>query len=544
MTTLVVCLDRTDDVGRKTGLRSPIVGWEAVRALVTDIGLADPEDSGVNTLLETLRVAQSLRDEDEETVVAVVSGDRESMVSADRAVARQLDELIADYSPDSAVVVIDSAEDERLVPIVESRVQVDSVDRVVVRQARDIESTYYLLKQFLADEELRQTILIPVGLTLLVFPMLATVTSPAEGAAAITTVIGLFLLYKGFNIDEIMTGFGHQVRESLYSGQVSVVTYVVAAGLTLVGFFFGALGVSNLDDPAGVGIPVVQFAFDSVPWLAMAALTASAGRLLDEVIGEDPIRSSYLNLPFIVVAVSLAVRGFTAYFLEQQQLIDPLAVPPAAIGPLTVEGFSLTAGERLAIFVVSAILISLLGAWIASAMSSSDDPTNPEGTTGDAPSAAGTADTSSSSELTDGGPGSSGPLSTPTPANVEVVTSDDDAQADHDHQHETAAVNEQGQDQDHEYEHEHERERERAQNTHQNTDRKHTREQNRDDVTGADGNAGTDTDSDSADASDDTSNETGANTDSDTDTGTNTDSDTPDNDTDRNDPDSDTHNTA
>ncbi len=392
MTTLVVCLDRTDDVGRKTGLRSPVVGWEAVRALVTDVGLADPEDSGVNTLLETLRVAQSLRDESEDVVVAVVSGDRESMVSADRAVARQLDDLIADHDPDSAVVVIDSAEDERLVPIVESRVQIDSVDRVVVRQARDIESTYYLLKQFLADEELRQTILVPIGLTLLVFPMLATVVGPAEGAAAITTVIGLFLLYKGFSVDEIVTGLAHQIRESLYSGQVSVVTYVVATGLTLVGLFVGALGVSSLENRPGVVIPVMQFAFDSVPWLAMAALTASAGRLLDEAISENPVRNSYLNLPFIVVAVGLVVRGFSAYFLEQQGVIEPLVVPAIERGVLSIDSFATTAGERLALFVVTAIVISLVGARIASHFSRTVE-------SGEVTDGSGT-----ESGLTDGGP--------------------------------------------------------------------------------------------------------------------------------------------
>ncbi|QCS43721.1 DUF373 family protein [Natrinema versiforme] len=373
MTTLVVCLDRTDDVGRKTGLRSPIVGWEAVRALVTDVGLADPEDSGVNTLLESLRVAQNLRDENEEVVVAVVSGDHESMVSADRAVAEQLDDLIADYEPDSAVVVTDSAEDERLIPIVESRVRVDSVDRVVVRQARDIESTYYLLKQFLADEELRQTVLVPIGLTLLVFPLLATTVGPATGAAAITTVIGLFLLYKGFNVDEFLTRFAHQTRESLYSGQVSVVTYVVAAGLTFVGLFVGALGVSNLGDTPGVVIPATRFAFDSVPWLAMAALTASAGRLLDEAIGDDPIRTSFLNLPFIVVAVGLVVRGFAAYFLEQQDVIEPFVVSAYELGILSNERFVMGAGERLALFVVTAIVVSLVGARIASSVSGSSD---------------------------------------------------------------------------------------------------------------------------------------------------------------------------
>ncbi|MCU4975153.1 DUF373 family protein [Halobacteria archaeon AArc-m2/3/4] len=377
MTTLVVCLDRTDDVGRKTGLRSPIVGWEAVRALVTDVGLADPEDSGVNSLLEALRVAQSLRDDDEEVVVAVVSGDRESMVSADRAVARQLDDLIAKYDPESAVVVIDSAEDERLVPIVESRVRVDSVDRVVVRQARDIESTYYLLKQFLADEELRQTVLVPIGLTLLVFPMLATLVGPAEGAAAITTVIGLFLLYKGFSIGELFTGLARRTRESLYTGQVSVVTYVVAAGLTLVGLFVGGLGVSNLDDPSGVFLPAMQFAFDSVPWLAAAALTASAGRLLDEAIREEPIRNSYLNLPFIVVSVGLVVRGFSAYFLEQANLIDPIYVPAFEGGILTVESFVIGGGNRLAMFVVAGFLLSLVGVKVASTFSGTE-PSRPE----------------------------------------------------------------------------------------------------------------------------------------------------------------------
>ncbi|QRV15695.1 DUF373 family protein [Haloterrigena salifodinae] len=409
MTTLVVCLDRTDDVGRKTGLRSPVVGWEAIRALVTDVGLADPEDSGVNSLLETLRVAQNLRDENEEVVVAVVSGDRESMVSADRAVATQLDELVAEYDPDSAVVVIDSAEDERLVPIVESRVRVDSVDRVVVRQARDIESTYYLLKQFLADEELRQTVLVPIGLTLLVFPMLASFVGPAEGAAAITTVIGVFLLYKGFNIDERVTRVAHQVRESLYSGQVSVVTYVVAAGLTFVGVFAGALGVSTLEDTPGVVVPAMQFAFNSVPWLAMAALTASAGRLLDEAIGDGPIRSSYLNLPFIVIAVGLVVRGFSAYFLEQQRVIDPFVVPAYELGVISNEQFVVSAGERLALFVVTGIVVSLVGAHVASYFSASREegeladggPEAPQtGETVSDPSA----DADSTSELTDGGP--------------------------------------------------------------------------------------------------------------------------------------------
>jgi putative membrane protein len=371
VTTLVLCVDRTNDVGRKTGLQTPVAGWEAVRSLVIDVGLADPEDSGVNSLLEALRVTRDLRENrDEEAIVAVVSGASESMVGADRAVARQLDELIAQHDPDSAVVVIDSAEDERLVPIVESRLRVDSVDRVVVRQARDLESTYYLLKQFLADEELRQTVLVPIGLALLAFPALTLVTGVAQAMATITAVIGLFLLYKGIGIDDALRHAAGQVRDSLYSGQVSVVTYVVAAGLTLVGLFAGALGVSDLasDD---VFLSAMRFAYDSVAWLALAALAASTGRLLDEMIRNDRVRPSYLNLPFVVVGIGLVVRGFAGYFLERAGVIPPFQVPVVELGVVRIEDFSLALGNRLGAFVVTGVLVSLIGIRVATWLSGS-----------------------------------------------------------------------------------------------------------------------------------------------------------------------------
>jgi len=111
--------------------------------------------------------------------------------------------LLDEYEPDSAIVITDSTEDERLVPIIESRVPVDAVDRVVVRQAHDIESTYYLLKQFLADEELRETVLVPIGAALLAMPiLLLVVNSVTMALGAIAAAVGLLLLYKGLGIDE------------------------------------------------------------------------------------------------------------------------------------------------------------------------------------------------------------------------------------------------------------------------------------------------------------------------------------------------------
>ncbi|WP_092813681.1 DUF373 family protein [Halopenitus malekzadehii] len=358
MTSLVCCVDRSGEVARKTSVPMPVSGWEAVRSLVTEIGLADPEDASVNCILEALRVARDLRDGREEAVVAVVSGGSDSRVGADRSIAAQLDELVDRHDPTSAIVVVDSAEDERVLPIVESRLPVDSVDRVVVRQAHDLESSYYLLKQFLADEELRSTVLVPVGIGLLVVPSLLFWFSPEVAIAGLSGLLGTVLLYKGLAIDEYLADVPDRVRAALYAGKVSIVTYVVAAGLSLVGIFLGVLSISELPGSQPLVVEAIQIVYAAVPWLAGAALTAATGRLLDELIRDEGIRSHFLNLPFVAVAVGLVVRGFAGYFLEQERLLPPLSAGGIVVSPT----------QRLALFIVGGIVVSLLGVALASDM--------------------------------------------------------------------------------------------------------------------------------------------------------------------------------
>jgi putative membrane protein len=270
------------------------------------------------------------------------------------------------------VVVVASAEAEQLVPIVESRLQVDAVDRVVVRQARDIESTYYLLKQFLADEELRSTVLVPVGATLLAFPILLLfVESAALAVAVMVAALGVFLLYKGLGVDEFAASVPGRLREAFYSGQVSLVTYVVGAGLAAVGLFVGAIAASDVAT-AGAFLGAMQFVFAAVPWLATAALAASTGRLLDELLGDEGVRSALLNLPFGVVAVGLVVRGFAAYFLERGEIIGPARAPGISAGPVTVDPLALGGLERLVVFVFASIAISVAGVVVASYLTGRD----------------------------------------------------------------------------------------------------------------------------------------------------------------------------
>ena len=361
--TLVLCVDRSDDVGRVSGFETPIVGWEAVQSLAIQLGLADPEDSSVNCILEALRVTQTLQENNADPTVAVVSGGGGSLVGADRSLATQLDTLVDAYDADSAIVVIDSANDEQVIPVIESRIRVDSVDRVVVRQAHDIQSTYYLIKQFLADEELRTTVLVPLGATLLFLPILLTRFSPTIALAGLTALLGAVLLYKGLAIDQYLEEAPERIQTALYSGRVSVVTYAVGAGLALVGIFLGALAISTPVSADSVIVQSVQFVYSAIPWLALAALTISAGRLLDEFIESERITAPYLNLPFGVIALGFVVRGFAGWFLQREAI---LATPE-------LFDYAITPQQRLATFIIIGIIVSIVGVRVAASVNNQSD---------------------------------------------------------------------------------------------------------------------------------------------------------------------------
>src|SRR5437762_112318 len=60
MKILVLCVDRDDDIGVKTGIKTPLIGREANLNAATKLGLADPEDSDVNALLSAVSTYDGL----------------------------------------------------------------------------------------------------------------------------------------------------------------------------------------------------------------------------------------------------------------------------------------------------------------------------------------------------------------------------------------------------------------------------------------------------------------------------------------------------
>src|SRR2546426_2273387 len=169
MKTLVLCVDRDNDIGIKTGLRTPLVGRDENLAAATRLGLADPEDSDVNALLSAVSIYDGLQKDNADAEVATICGDVRVGSVSDLVLTKQLDQVLEQLRPDRVFLVSDGAEDEAFSPIIGSRVPVDHERPVYVRQTPAAESLHYPLGRHLNDPRGRRKSVGPLGCVLLLF---------------------------------------------------------------------------------------------------------------------------------------------------------------------------------------------------------------------------------------------------------------------------------------------------------------------------------------------------------------------------------------
>jgi putative membrane protein len=329
---LILCVDLDDDLGRKTGFETPVVGRDNVEDAAVALANADPEDSDVNVCFQGIHLHDAIDDESVE--VAVVTGTAKADVSANRKVGKEVDTVLASLSTGEdvrAIVVTDGAQDESVLPVIRSRVPIDGVRRVVVRQAQDLESMYYTFKQVLADPETRGTILIPLGILLLIYPVAIVAEElglPGSTLGVISALLGLYILFRGLGLEDAIDDTAERLRVGLFSGRVQLITYVVGVALLAVGGASGLETVGELPSPEPLSA-ASAFVYGSVQWGAAAGVVASLGRITDEYLAGS-FRWRYLNAPFYVAAIAIVLHGLSAFFLQL-----PFAGLPYLAGTLT-----------------------------------------------------------------------------------------------------------------------------------------------------------------------------------------------------------------
>ncbi len=276
---LVLAIDFDDDLGR-AGIKTPIIGYSNVLNAAEKYALVKPQDPDLNALFTALKVYRELRSNGGYVEVAVVSGHERGGALAGLKLRERLESVVRSIGASSAVVVVDSAEDESVMPIVESVIKVSAVERVVVEQLKSVEETYILLgryiKKALEERRFSKIFLGLPGILILTYVLVANSPYSKYASAITLTILGLTLIVKGFGISSEVTKWWKASPIT----RVSIVLTVVSLSLMAV-ITYTTLCSRNFSTDI---ISIATYVNNIIPYAVVSAIPIVAGRMAFRIL--------------------------------------------------------------------------------------------------------------------------------------------------------------------------------------------------------------------------------------------------------------------
>jgi putative membrane protein len=252
---LILCVDRDGDLEAKAEIKTPLMGRTANLDAAVSLALRDPEEPDANAMFEAVRLYDRLQSEkqsEEIFEVATISGLERGGVGADRKLVAELSTLLDSFSANKVILVTDGYSDEAVLPLVESRVPVSSVRRIVIKHSESIEETAALFSRYLKliwenPRYARIALGIP-GLLFFLFGILSIIPGAVNYyLLAIVLILGGVLLVKGFGVDRGARNLYKWAKE--YSPPplpVQISNYSIIAGIlcVAVSVYLGAASAS------------------------------------------------------------------------------------------------------------------------------------------------------------------------------------------------------------------------------------------------------------------------------------------------------------
>ena len=317
---LILCVDRDGDLEVKAGIKTPLLGRTANLDAAVALALKDPEEPDANAMFEAIRLHDRLQNEkqpEEIFEVATISGSELGGVSADRKLVAELNNLLDSFSAGEVILVSDGYSDEAILPLVESRVPVSSVRRIVIKHSESIEETAALFGKYaklLMDNPRYSRIALGVpGFLLFIFGVLWGINSFIPGAIyyygiAIVIVVGGVLLLKGFGVDRSVKGLYTWAKE--YSPPplpLQISNYTIIAGILCiaVSVYLGVISVTT---------NVAPFPTDITGWV---------GKLPDMTAF---FIKGLMDLLVVGASLTLIGRSIRLYFERDPRLLRSVAL--------------------------------------------------------------------------------------------------------------------------------------------------------------------------------------------------------------------------
>jgi len=356
---LILCVDRDGDLGTKTEIKTPLIGREGNLNAAVALALKDPEEPDANAMFEAIRLYDRLTSErkpEEVFEIATISGSELGGVGADRKIVAELSEVLKAFPANEVILVTDGYSDEAVLPLIESRVPVSSVRRIVVKHSESIEQTAALftryLKMIMENPRYSRIALGLPGILFLILGALAVFGLVHYYFIAFIIVLGAYMFVKGFGIDKLAKRIYIWIKE--YSPPplpVQISAFSVLAGFLCVGIgiYLGlnAVAEQNLDWSNWLGVlPQAAGAFimDSKDLAVIGVCLALTGRAIRWYFERD---ARLLRNAALIVLI-----GWTRQILEAVSVI--LINPKAGYETLI---FSIVIGILLS---VASILIVIV----------------------------------------------------------------------------------------------------------------------------------------------------------------------------------------
>jgi len=313
---LILCVDRDSDLEVKAGIKTPLLGRNTNLDAAVSLALQDPEEPDANAMFEAVRLYDRLQMEKQPAEifeVATISGLERGGVGADRKLVAELGNLLHSFSANEVILVTDGYSDEAVLPLVESRVPVSSVRRIVVKHSESIEETAALFSRYLRliwenPRYARLALGIP-GLLFFLYGVLSIIPGAVNYyLIAIVLILGVVLLVKGFGVDRGVKNFYKWAKE--YSPPplpVQISNYTVIAGILCV-VVSAYLGVAN------AATNVTPVPTDLAGWIS--ALPTAAGFFI----------KGFMDLTVVGIGIALFGRSMRLYFERDARLLRNAAL--------------------------------------------------------------------------------------------------------------------------------------------------------------------------------------------------------------------------
>ena len=342
---LVICIDRDDDLGRKTGIPTPVVGRNACIEAAQRLALEDPEDADSNSIFYAVKTYEDLVSKGYNAQVITVTGVENRGVQADEKIASQIKSVLKKFSANGAVIVSDGEDDEMVIPVVQNVIPVISVQRVVMQVSRTIEHSYAVFGKFLKlimyNPKYSKFFLGVPGILLLIGGIGAVTGYNAEIFAVLVTILGGAFLIRAFDIDKAWANWAKPTPEgfirlfTLITGLI-LIAASIPAGITTV-------SAENISSDVGIvniitdNVVIGQFVSGMIPFLWIGLGTIFVGILFSNWLNRKLRHITDILRIVVLVALYPTVHQFTNILMYEESsfsLILPL-----------VAGFAVTAAS-------------------------------------------------------------------------------------------------------------------------------------------------------------------------------------------------------